>query len=1147
MERFSFFLSVLFLTCIFVTGVFAQTTSGSMSGTVTDPNGAVIPSAKVVATHLPTNRDYETVTTASGMYVFPTLPAGPYSLTVTQPGFKKDVQTGIEIRVALRNTINVKLAIGDVAESVEVKAETPLLEMTTPMRGQNMSPQLVASLPLFAGGVRSAESFVGYMPGVNTVGEVSVNGSVGRAKEIMVDGGSLTIPESGGVVWYFPGFEAFQEFNLVTSSFNAEHGRLGGGLELFVTKSGTNAIHGAAFLNLRRDIFNAAGWGTNHVVGRTPGYRAKERYNEEGGTAGGPVYIPKVYDGRNRTFFFFTYDKDVRPVSLSPAIGETLPTTLMRTGNFSEVSTIYDPSTTSGSTRQPFASNQIPTSRFSSISNKMLSVIPATNRTGVSANYDFIAQSKLNDYVATIKLDHSITSNSRIAFWMARRNQVTSGDQYMPGALSNMVDVINDPWWYRVNHDQILSPTVLLHTTFSYTKDRNAWDDTNQAGWGSKFGFSTTGVADATPYITWATDNLQWWGNNQGKVHDGYQQNWVTQVSQQLTWTRGKHEFKMGWDIRRLRTIDNYSTYQNGQFNFSRVQTALPTALGSTGNAFASFLLGAVNNGTQMDQNYTLGQIRYGYHAGFWQDTWRITPKFTLDYGIRYEVPIGWHKADGNYSSLDPTAPNAGAGGLPGALIYAGSGAGRTGNKRLYPTDFSDIGPRAGFAYHAASKTVIRGGFGIYYQSLGNGGCGSAAGTGGCTDGINGTYTSTSDGINPGFYWDDSRGVPKPFGYQAPPRIDPTYDNFGNSVYYQGPNYGKAPRIYNWSLTLQQEYKNWLFEAAYVGNRGHGLNSTIYMNQLPTSYLSLGSTLTTKLVNSSYAAPFSSFVSGWGNSGTVAQSLRPFPQYGNVYSANAGVGLTWYDSLQTKVERRFGALNLMASYVFSKSLANMTYRQIFNQSTNVQTQDSYNLADAKSMMYMDVPNYVNVVSSYQLPFGKGKRYLSSSGRALDLLVGGWVLSGTQQYRSGNLMQVVSATNQLASTIFAPIQKATPTGYAIRSGVSAGDLDPDVSTNRWLNYGSSAPYVNTAAYTLGSASIYDTHYRNPWFRQENLSIVKNLAIWESVRFIYRADAFNIFNRTAFGGVNSTIGNASYGRATGAQVAARVITMGLRLEF
>jgi hypothetical protein len=354
-------------------------------------------------------------------------------------------------------------------------------------------------------------------------------------------------------------------------------------------------------------------------------------------------------------------------------------------------------------------------------------------------------------------------------------------------------------------------------------------------------------------------------------------------------------------------------------------------------------------------------------------------------------------------------------------------------------------------------------------------------------------------------------------------------------------------RIYNWSFTIQHEFKNWLFETAYVGNRAKGLNSTLYMNQLPTSNLSLGSTLTTKLTNTTYTAPFANFVAGWGNSGTVAQSLRPFPQFGTVVSVNAGVGQAWYDSLQTKIERRFGALNVMGSWVWSKNLSLMSYRQIFSQGSQVQAQDAYNYKDAKSFMYMDIPHFVNVITSYQLPFGKGRRYFSSASRVFDLVVGGWSVASTQQYRSGGLIQINSATNQLSSTIFSPIQKANATGYAIKSGVSSGDLDPDNPNIRWLNYGASAPYVNAPAYTLGTASLFNTQCRNPWFRQENVSISKTFNIWESVRFSYRADAFNIFNRTSFGGVNGTIGNANYGRATGAQNSPRVITMGVRLEF
>lgn len=1139
MKLAKFCIRILCVLCLATLAVQAQTTSGSMSGTVTDPNGAVVPGAKVVALHDPTQSEFNTVTTDAGLYVFPTLPVGPYTVSVTQPGFKKLVQTGVEIRVNLRQTLDLKLEIGEVSQSVEVKAELALLETTTAMRGQNVSPQLVATLPIFTGGLRNAESFVAYMPGVNSWGETSVNGSIGRAKEIQIDGASIINPESGGVTFTFPGFEAYQEMKLITSSFAAEHGRLGGGLEVFVTKSGTNSLHGSAFLNIRRDVLNAAGWASNHIVGRTPGFRAKERYNEEGGTAGGPVYIPKVYDGRNRTFFYFTYAKDIRPATIAYNTGETLPTTLMRSGNFTEVATIYDPATTSGMTRTPFAGNIIPASRFSSISSKILAQIPAVNRPGVTSNYDFISTTTYNDYIATIKADHSITSNNRIAYFMTFREQISSSVQYLPGPLSNGLDSKQKPQLYRINHDWILTPTTLLHTTFGFTQDRAPWNNPLQNGWGSKFGFNLSGDPDATPIINFATDNLQAYGMNQGKVNNGYQYNRTYHVSQQLTRTSGKHEFKMGWDIRRLATPYDDRAGQNGRYDFSRVQTALPTALSTTGNAFASFLLGAVNTASQGDSNYTPGNIRYGYHAGFFQDTWRVTPRFTLDYGVRYEVPIGWHMVDGNYSTLDPTKPNPSADNLAGALVFAGSGAGRTGKKRLYPTDFTDIGPRVGFAFRAASKTVIRGGFGIYYQTLGNGGCG-------CTDGFNGSYSCTGDGINQAFYWDETRSVPKPLGYKSPPRIDPSFSNFG-VVYYQGPKYGYAPRIYNWSVTIQHEFKNWLFETAYVGNRGKGLNSTIYMNQLAPSNLSLGSTLTTKLATTTYTAPFSTFVAGWGNSATVAQSLRPFPQYGTMVHVNSGDGQTWYDSLQTKIERRFGPLNVMGSWVWSKNLARLTYRQIFSQGSNVQTQDAYNLNDAKTYAYMDIPNFVNIIVSYQLPIGKGKRFFSSAGRAMNLVVGGWSVSSTQQYRSGGLIQIVSTPNQLASTIFSPLQKATPTGNAIRTGVSSRDLDPDNPNIRWFNYGANAPYTNTPAYTLGTASIYNTNFRNPWFRQENLSISKSFAIWESVRFTYRADAFNIFNRTSFGGVNGTIGNANFGRPQSAQNGPRVITMGLRMEF
>src|SRR5579871_1488002 len=279
--------------------VYAQTTTGSVSGTVTDPNGASVPGAKVVAADRASGRSYTATTTEAGVYVLPVLPVGTYTITIEHAGFKKTIQTDVEVRVALRETIDVRMEIGEVQQSVQVAAEVPLLETTAPERGQNLSPQFLSNLPLFNGSLRNAETFVSYMPGVNNGAETSINGSGGRAKEVEIDGASLTIPESGGTVFNFPGFEAYQEFKLITGSYNAEYGRLGGGLEAFVTKSGTNQYHAAAFINFKRDIFDAAGWSVNQNRANPPGFRPKERFNEEGGSAGGPVWIPKVYNGRN--------------------------------------------------------------------------------------------------------------------------------------------------------------------------------------------------------------------------------------------------------------------------------------------------------------------------------------------------------------------------------------------------------------------------------------------------------------------------------------------------------------------------------------------------------------------------------------------------------------------------------------------------------------------------------------------------------------------------------------------------------------------------------------------------------------------------------------------------------------------------------
>ncbi|MGH9437684.1 MAG: TonB-dependent receptor domain-containing protein, partial [Terriglobia bacterium] len=929
----------------------AQTDAGSMSGTVTDATGAIIPSADIVATHSPTGRRFTAVSTEGGLYVLPQLPTGPYSLTVEKKGFKTLVQSGIEVRLGIRETVNIMLSLGAVTQTVEVNSSASVLDTSNATISTGLSPRTLATLPLWNGGLETANSFVGFMPGVQSNGETSIDGSVGRASEVLIDGASLVNPESGGVVFFFPGFYQYSEMRLITSGFNAQYGRVGGGIQEYVTKSGTNQIHGGGFFNWKRDIFDAVPWSVNqnpaartcNGVTHDQACRPKERFNELGGYIGGPVYLPHVYDGRNKTFWFFSYADIQQPATVTANTGETVPTPAMKSGDFSALLSlpkpviIYNPATTANGLRQPFAGNIIPQSEFSSISKNVLPFIPVPNSGSagsLASNFAYNSTSAVSDKVWSVQIDHSIGTRNHLTFFMTHRNQLSDSNQYFPGPLSNGLNNFNSPYYYRGSDNFILTPHILLHTNFGFSWERQFWQNPLQNGFGTKIGLPLAGGTpqNAMPIIAFENDltmptggylpGFTSWGMNQGKVNNGGQWNKTYEISQDLDWMHGKHDFKMGWDYRYLETNSDDWAGSNGIYEFSSVQTA-QFAGGPGGNAFASFLLGDVDAANQNALPIFTPNIRYQYTAGYFQDTWKVRPTFTLDVGLRYEVPIGWHVLNGDYSSFSPTAPNPAAGGLPGAMIFMGSGPGRTGALRPYPTSYHDVGPRAGFAWNVKPSIVIRGYFGIYYEALGNGGCG-------CTDGFGGgSFAQASDGFNPAFEWDaaglnPNKPVNNPGGVQPPASFTPArqlpgVDNFDNFVYYLGPHYGTAPRIDSWNFTVQKSVKNWVFDVGYVGNRGHGLSSSIYINTLSPSDLFLGHVQTPNGVenllqanlrgplasnictytgvipctNGTLNLPFPTFMQ-WGGGATLAQALRPYPQLGALFSANSGDGRSWY-------------------------------------------------------------------------------------------------------------------------------------------------------------------------------------------------------------------------------------------------------------
>ncbi len=1124
----------------------AQTATGSVSGSIHDANGAAVPGARVSARNDATGVALATQSSEAGVYVFPTVPVGVYTISVEKDGFKKATRTGLEIRVAMRQEQDLTLEVGDVQQSVEVTADAQLLETVTPQRGQNFSPQMMNNLPLFTGGIRNPQAFISYMPGVSVgTPETSISGSGGRAAEILMDGASFTIPESGGAVFNFPSAEMFSEFKLLTGTYDAEYGRFGGGVQIFVTKSGTNDIHGSAFLNLRRDIWNANTWARNWQG--LP--RQKERFNEVGGSAGGPVFIPKVYDGRNKTFWYFTYSKDMRPVSITGTPVTTVPTALMRQGIFSELPAnqiIYDPLTTSGNTRTPFPNQTIPQDRFSQISRNLLSAVPMPTRPGTTNNFDFTNTQVVDRYIWNLKFDHAFNPGNRLSFTMTKENGFTNDTNFFPGPLGQGLLNFQRPDNWRGNHDWVIKPNILLHTTFGFSRTRQGWSNPNQAGAGSAFGFpGLSGDSDALPRIQFegpdvaaSSANAFNWGVQDGKVNNGGQNNYTYHFAQGLSWILGRHELKFGWDYRVLQTTAFDLAGTNGLYRFARNQTALPTATGSTGHVYASMLLGMANSAERTALPVLFPDIRYGYVAGYIQDNFRVNNRFSLRLGMRYEVPKGWAEANGDYSSVNLTLPNPAAGGLPGAYEFYGSGQGRTGQLRPYPTDYSNIAPRIGFAYKFTEKTVLRGGYGTYFQTLGNGGCG-------CRDGFASPYSRLSDGVNAAVQWDG--GLAPPPDFQPPPTLSPTIQMY-QSVSTLSQYFGRAPRIHEWSLTLQHQLGQFVFEAGYVGNRGSRLASTQQINQNTVDNLALGTLLRARIDSPEAAAagitkPFADFPDNM----TVAQALRPFPQYLDVANRNSGQGRTWYDAAQFKVERRFGDWQMMASYTYSKALSVAHYRQIFSQ-TQVTAQDNYNYDEMKSISPFNQPHIFNILNTYNLPFGRGKKFANSDSTWVNLLVGNWTISAIQQYRSGAPL-AVSAPNTLgAGTLFTNYKKALRNPGDIQTGIDRGTLDPNNPDTRWFNPG---VFAIPGEFQLGNAAQYITEFRQPTVLNENISIVKTLRFPvggdRNIDLQLRSDAFNVFNRTSFGGVNGVVGNPNFGRPSGPQNGARLITMGLRATF
>jgi hypothetical protein len=1170
------------LIFLMTTIVSAQSSGGSLGGSLFDSSGGAVSGAKVTLQQVSTGRQFETLTTSEGLYTFPNLDVGSYTLVVEQSGFKKYTQKNIVIALSTRTTADIKLEIGDVNQSVTVTAEAVgILQPTSAEVSSNFAPKLFRDAPINAGGLRNPETFVAYQAGVvNGAGaEGGIGGGARRSKEILIDGANATNPESGGVAFNgLPTIEQLVEFKIINNAFAAEYGRTGGGIETFVTASGGNQFHGSLFDYHTSSALNANAWANK----ANPGSEIRKiptHGNEYGFVLGGPIYLPKKVFGpiggynenKTKSFFFFTYNGFRKTDSSTQFI--TVPTLRQRQGCFDEVGVrpVYDINTGA-----QFPGNCIPQNRFSAISRNILPLIPNPTNNALTQNYLAARTSSTKQDSWSIKINHNITDKHLISGWFNTQQLDALAAGPLPGPLfganQNAISS-NKPQFARFNYDWIITPKINLHVTYGITRLRQYFDNPSVGqGWPQQLGLRgvSEGDTNAFPVITFSDGRYQNYADTNGPKTKGTQFNYTDHVRGDLSWIKGNHSFKLGAESRWMRTTgEPLSTGGfddagvQGQFAFSPNQTALRSSSGTTGDSFASFLLGYVS-GASRTYNANASSANFGYHAWYGQTDWRIRPNLTLNLGLRYEIPVPRSTSPTAFTSFDPNLIEP-TSGLRGALAYLGDCNGCVDRKSFANIDYSNFGPRFGLAWSPTQKTVVRAGFGVYYGA-GNGltggfcircqnGYGSSAGL------------SSPDSFLPALLWDNGF-VPSP-SFQFPPIISPSAGNAVDDIWYISPESGRAPRFTNWTFSVQRELPFKLFaEVAYIGMRGVRLSANHRpLNHLDPKYYALGDLLNQRIdspavVAAGYRSPYANFISDWGSTATLARALRPYPHInGPVNNEYNPIGNSWYDSLQVKLDRRFGDLFAEFNYTWSKSLTNASGSQTSgdwaNRNPIAENPFAANVLDIqKSYQYTDRPHIFNVVAAYDLPFGRGKRFLGSNA-FVERLVGGWTVSFAGQYQSGDLVLLnapLTYPNWGGGNFLYGRKRVNLTGAPLLTGVSRGDLDPRDPNSRWLN---PAAFSIPGTFELGTAPVYLNDLREPRFYSDSMGLIKRTRIAESVNLEIRGEFFNVFNRTNFGGVGTGVNQvsprpntanlATYGRPLGARSGPRSGQVVVKLNF
>ncbi|HOQ44598.1 MAG TPA: TonB-dependent receptor [Bryobacteraceae bacterium] len=1100
------------------TGVgWSQTGRGTIQGFITDSTGASVPEAKVQVIQIETNSTLDLATNVEGFYNAPSLPVGNYRVVVTKEGFKSVSREPIEVGAEVVRRVDFTLTAGDVVEAVTVTAEAPILDVSTAASPTSVDSEVVESLPIISlGAKRNITQLLVNVPGLTSYDpnnresatwQPKMYGSASGHTEAFIDGGpgAGISTGRGALEEVGPSIEMVGEFSVVTNAFNAEYGGFGSWFTNVTIKSGTNEVHGSFFDHYSNNALNARSFFQPKLT--------HGNQNEGGVTLGGPVYLPKIYDGRNKTFFFVS--EGLYFTRNGPSLDlRTVPTAAFKQGDFRELVNaagaqipIFDPRTTrpdgSGSyVRDPYPDNIIPPSQISSVAKKIVAFMPDPDIPGqITQNfYSRAFSGKLwpyfNNYVTTAKVDHNVSTKQKLSvtYMNQIRHRQLQGENVgwftrIPwgSEQTNPLDFITfqeaNSWKARVNHDYIFSPSVLNHVTVSVDRYVNLGQNaTNGGGWLDRLGL--TGIpADngAFPAITFSGGTAA--PMNINRAYDNRSYELRTRIDESLTWIRGKHSFKFGFSHSRIQVNTLSMGGAAGSFTFRNTQTSQPNA-GSNysrwGHPFASFLIGAVDTASATIADMIGTRVRSW--ALFAQDEWHVTPRLTLSYGLRWDYTEPPFEVNNKFSSFRPDIVNPAAGGLLGGLAFETQyGAFQKPWKRGF-------GPRLGLAYRLGENTVIRASGGLYYAAP-NYGSGTYSSSG---------YTispsfASADGYTPVYYW-DTESFPQSF--MRPPVLDPSFLN-GQSIYYIPENRARLPQIASWMFGIQRQLgPRTSVDVSYMASRSTHLNINQEINVTDARHLPLGSLLlqpinSPEAVGAGFTEPFPGFANQKG-ANTVAAALKPYPHYTSVNVRSTPDGNSSMHSLQIRGNQRLSrGLTLMGYFTWMKVMTDNTAQYPLNR------------AMGYSVDRTSVPAVFGVTWTYELPFGEGRRFGGSLNPFARQLVSGWQVNGFVRYQSGYAL-AITAPNTLSALGYAS-KTADYIGGTPTLVTNPREFDPN--TSRYLN---AAAFGVPGTYTFGNLAPTLDWLRGFTAKAEAIQIAKSTRINERWNLDLGLDLTNPFN-------------------------------------